>query len=104
MNYKALENYKCAQSIMADKNQYFYGMCPFPCEDIYYSTSISSVLWPHHSTELSFYKTYIADDPRFGNQFDEYQHELEIAENITDSSSLFTNLTEKPGLETAFFS
>jgi len=56
--------------------------CLTPCEEYQYSWSISAASWPHISSQLSVYYTYIKGNPWFPTKFEQYD---------TVTANAFTN-------------
>jgi len=93
INWDGLEKVVCAATFNPDEGACMQ-QCYTPCLAYKYSASISAAPWPHLSSQLSFYQTYIKDNPRFVNisQFNDYQVVQEYIANYTDTSILLQKL------------
>jgi len=94
-NWEAVDELNCFVNIQLD-SKVCDDECLIPCQQFKYSTSISTSPWPHISSQLSVYATYIYGQSRFGHTYDEYQMLSQLAyTNASASSSLLEKLNNE---------
>jgi len=72
--------------------------CFTPCQEFKYATSVTANPWPHISAQASFYITYLFNNSRFGNKFDEYLDLGNVSLTNTSAAQVLLKKLDKEGL------